>query len=161
MSGLSYEFWGLVVSIAGVIITIVKMWITASEKLAQHKQFVVTSLAVQEKMILENQARIDENRLAAVKEVEQIKRDRADRVAAVYNEIESIKKLREMDVKELTVSLRDSIEKTTAIEEKHHAEVILKIEALTVQLTDMCSTFKEYRRTHNGNGKKGGYDAEV
>jgi hypothetical protein len=145
-----WQFWGLSATIAGLIITIVKMWLSSSEKLAAHKQFVVTSLAVQEKMILDNQSKIDENRLNILRDMEQIKRDRADRVAAVYAEIEAIKKMRETDVKELTTALRDSIDKTTAIEERHHNEVIVKIEALTVQLTDMCSTFKEYRRTHNG-----------
>lgn len=126
------------------------MWLSSSEKLAAHKQFVVTSLAVHEKMILDNQSKIDENRLNIIRDMEQIKRDRADRVAAVYAEIEAIKKMRETDVKELGIAITKSNEKIAINEEKHHSEVITKIESLTVQLTDMCSTFKEYRRTHNG-----------
>lgn len=152
MKGLSYEFWGLAVSIGGVIIAIVRMWLSSNEKLAEHKQFVITSLAVHEKMILDNQAKIDENRLNAIKELEQVKKDRADRVASVYAEIEAIKKIRETDVRELTSAMKDSINQTTSIEERHHHEVMAEIKQLTIQLTDMCSTFKEYRNARNGKG---------
>ena len=87
-----WQFWGLTGTIAGIIITIVKMWLSSSEKLAAHKQFVVTSLAVQEKMMLDNQSKIEENKLNFMRDLEQVKKDRADRVAAVYAEIENIKK---------------------------------------------------------------------
>lgn len=146
-----WQFWGLTGTIAGIIIAIVKMWLSSSEKLAAHKQFVVTSLAVQEKMMLDNQSKIEENKLDFMRDLEQIKKDRADRVIAIYTEIENIKKIRETDVKELGIAITKSNEKIAINEEKHHSEVISKIEILTVQLTDMCSTFKEYRRTHNGN----------
>lgn len=149
---LSFEFYGLAISIVGVIITIVKMWLSSNEKLAEHKQFVVKSLAVQEALILDNQTHIEEHKAQSEKEMEQIRRDRADRVAAVYTEIENIKKMRETDVKELTAAMRESIKQTTLVEERHHYEVMAEIKQLTVQLTDMCSTFKEYRSTRNGKG---------
>ena len=84
-------------------------------------------------------------------ELEKVKADRADRVRQVYSEIETLRKLHDTDTKDLYASLEKAVEKTTGIEERHHNEVMTKMENLTVQITTMCATFAEYRKTRNGN----------
>lgn len=85
-------------------------------------------------------------------ELEKVKADRADRVRQVYSEIEALRKMQENTSNELYESLERSIDKTTAIEERHHTEVMSEIRSLTVQITSMCATFNEYRKTRNGHG---------
>lgn len=131
---------GVIVSILGLAVTVWKIWKTNIQELQR----------ISDK-VSQNELRIAEIDNDFRSQIETVKRDRADRVAAVYNEIETIKRMRETDVRELTAAMSVGIDKATAIEEKHHAEVMAEIKLLTVQLTDMCSTFKEYRRTRNGN----------
>lgn len=131
---------GVIVSILGLAVTVWKIWKTNIQELQR----------ISDK-VSQNELRIAEIDNDFRSQIETVKRDRADRVAAVYNEIETIKRMREADVRELTAAMSVGIDKATAIEEKHHAEVMAEIKLLTVQLTDMCSTFKEYRRTRNGN----------
>lgn len=131
---------GVIVSILGLAVTVWKIWKTNIQELQR----------ISDK-VSQNELRIAEIDNDFRSQIENVKRDRADRVAAVYNEIETIKRMRETDVRELTAAMSVGIDKATAIEEKHHAEVMAEIKLLTVQLTDMCSTFKEYRRTRNGN----------
>jgi hypothetical protein len=131
---------GVIVSILGLAVTVWKIWKTNIQELQR----------ISDK-VSQNELRIAEIDNDFRSQIETVKRDRADRVEAVYNEIETIKRMRETDVRELTAAMSVGIDKATAIEEKHHAEVMAEIKLLTVQLTDMCSTFKEYRRTRNGN----------
>lgn len=131
---------GVIVSILGLAVTVWKIWKTNIQELQR----------ISDK-VSQNELRIAEIDNDFRSQIETVKRDRADMVAAVYNEIETIKRMRETDVRELTAAMSVGIDKATAIEEKHHAEVMAEIKLLTVQLTDMCSTFKEYRRTRNGN----------
>jgi uncharacterized membrane-anchored protein YhcB (DUF1043 family) len=145
MEMFSYEFYGLLIAVVGLGLTILKMWLDSKEKLAKHQMDVNTALAVQKGEIDVVRDKIAEHKAEVTKDLEQVKRDRADRVAAVYAEIDAIKRMRETDVKELTVIMEKAIERTANSEKEHHNEVIGKINALTVQLTDMCSTFKEYR----------------
>ncbi len=131
---------GVIVSILGLAVTVWKIWKTNIQELQR----------ISDK-VSQNELRIAEIDNDFRSQIETVKRDRADSVAAVYNEIETIKRMRETDVRKLTAAMSVGIDKATAIEEKHHAEVMAEIKLLTVQLTDMCSTFKEYRRTRNGN----------
>jgi len=131
---------GVIVSILGLAVTVWKIWKTNIQELQR----------ISDK-VSQNELRIAEIDNDFRSQIETVKRDRADSVAAVYNEIETIKRMRKTDVRELTAAMSVGIDKATAIEEKHHAEVMAEIKLLTVQLTDMCSTFKEYRRTRNGN----------
>lgn len=87
-------------------------------------------------------------------ELEKVKADRADRVRQVYAEIESLRKMQESTSNDLYESLERAIDKTTATEERHHSEVMSEIRSLTVQITTMCATFNEYRKSRNGNEKK-------
>lgn len=149
MEMFSYEFYGLLIAVVSLAATIGKMWVDSKEKLAKHQMDVNTALAVQKSEIDVVKGKIEEHRVELTKDIEQVKRDRADRVAAVYAEIDAIKRMRETDVKELTVIMEKAIERTANAEKEHHNEVIGKINALTVQLTDMCSTFKEYRKNQD------------
>ena len=87
------------------------------------------------------------------KEQENIKRVWEVNISNTMARIEKIEKEKDDDVKTLSSAIINSNREIAAVEIKHHGEVIGKIESLTVQLTDMCSTFKEYRRTRNGNSK--------
>lgn len=87
-------------------------------------------------------------------ELEKVKADRADRVRQVYAEIEALRKMQESTSNDLYESLERAIDKTTSTEERHHSEVMTEIRSLTVQVTTMCATFAEYRKTRNGYEKK-------
>lgn len=87
-------------------------------------------------------------------ELEKVKGDRADRVRQVYAEIEALRKMQESTSNDLYESLERAIDKTTSTEERHHSEVMTEIRSLTVQVTTMCATFAEYRKTRNGYEKK-------
>lgn len=61
-------------------------------------------------------------------------------------EIDELKKLHAKDVSELYKSIQNAVDKTTGIEERHHCELVQKIDGLTLKVTTMCATFEEYRR---------------
>jgi gas vesicle protein len=83
-------------------------------------------------------------------EIEQMKSDQAETEKDLYNEISCLKNLHTIDVKELAGEIKKSYEKTSEIEQRHHEEVMREIKTLAVELTAMCSTWDEYRSTHNG-----------
>ncbi len=93
--------------------------------------------------------------------VEKVINDRTDIVKSIYEEMAKITKTHVSDIKVIQELITDSVNKTREIETRHHDEVMNEIKALTIQLTDMCSTFKEYRRLRNGDSDKKGKDVNA
>jgi hypothetical protein len=166
---MNYELIGTIIAISGLAFG---MWkIQHDSNIANHNREVSQGKEMQmiTDKVMANEQNIAQMREQFRKEIdlncetyrlelENVKRARAENVANAMARIERVEKMRETDVKELSGSIKESMKEATAIEEKHHNEVMDEIKTLTVQLTDMCSTFKEYRRTRNGNGNKKGDD---
>jgi gas vesicle protein len=83
-------------------------------------------------------------------EIVRMKSDQAQTEKDLYNEISGLKNLHTTDVKELAGEIKNSYKETSEIEQRHHEEVMREIKTLAIELTAMCSTWDEYRSTHNG-----------
>lgn len=74
------------------------------------------------------------------------KEAREKRVEMIQEQINNLRSLHNNDVDKLTKAMEKSNDKNIIIEERHHAEVLSKIEILTEKVTHVCATFEEYRR---------------
>ena len=140
MDHIDWQFWGALMGFISLAFGMYK--------------FQKSNIREQERMagdIQSNQREI----VRVDKRVEKVIEERGGIVKDIYQRMGEVTNTHNKDVRELHELIEESIERTRELETRHHEEVIEKIGGLTVQLTDMCSTFKEYRRTHNGNtGKK-------
>lgn len=132
------EFWAFILTVIGLVISMIKMW----------SVFVKEHTILQEN-VLSNKKEIEESRqqstidLAAHTqsnkvEFEQVRCDRADRVRAVYEEIAELKRLRLLDTSNVSTAL------------EHMTD---QLHRNTVELTRLTATFEEYRKNRNGHSK--------
>jgi len=141
-----YEFWGLFLAVIGTIIAIVKIWFKWSVKMADHKEFVIKQLAIMNEQTSNNTKDIGE----AFDDIDKIKTDGSKQRKDIYDKIGEVNKMREQDIKSLAEAVERSIEKSRGVEERHHGEIMGKIEGLTIKVIEVCSTFEEYRKSRNG-----------
>ena len=153
---MEYQTSALIVAIMGVIVAIVKIWLTSKEKLASHKEFVISELASINQRIIDNTKEIEEHRVNTNLQIEEVKKEKAERLRDLWKEIDMIKKAREDDLKELTKTFERSIEKYTTVEERHHTEVMSEIRKLMVELSATRATFDEYRKRDDRNQRNMG-----
>lgn len=142
----NYEILGVIVALASLGVAIIRTWQTNRARMDKHKEFVLVEIAKINEKTLDNTREIAENRQSANVEIEKIRKEKLESLRAIYAEIESIKKMRESDVRDLTQTFEKAIEKSSAIEQKHHDEVMAEIKSLNTGLTRICATFEEYRK---------------
>ncbi len=140
MTYLSLEGVTLLFSIAGVVLALVKIWQKWSIKMAEHKEFVITELAVGRQRSLDNEKLIREHK------------DNTDL------EISKLKKLHEDDVRDIHSSIEKSFLRLHVENREDHNKLFDRIGNISNQLTEVCATFKDHKETHekpiNGRTKK-------
>lgn len=139
----SIEFWALVISVVTLAISSYKTWKTNIQEFQKLADRVLTN----EKNIKKHSEDI---RL----EMETVKRDRADRVAAMYKEIEDLKKLHKEDVLNLHDLFEKTMDKIQAQNQTDHKEITGKLDVMSRELTGICATFAEYRKHRNNKTPK-------
>ena len=68
-----------------------------------------------------------------------------ERVKIINGQIEALRSLHMNDVDKMTAKIERTFERSTAVEEAHHREVMAKIELLTEKVTTVCVSFAEHR----------------
>lgn len=69
-----------------------------------------------------------------------------ERVKIINGQIEALRSLHMNDVEKMTAKIERTFERSTAVEEAHHREVMAKIELLTEKVTTVCVSFAEHRK---------------
>lgn len=140
MDHIDWQFWGV---ITGFVTLAFGMYKFQRSNIREQTQMSSDIQSNQKEII-----RVD-------KRVEKVIEERVGIVKDIYQHLGEVTNTHNQDIRNLHELIEESIERTRELETRHHEEVIEKIAGLTIQLTDMCSTFKEYRRTRNGCDKKG------
>ena len=140
MDHIDWQFWGV---ITGFVTLAFGMYKFQRSNIREQTQMSSDIQSNQKEII-----RVD-------KRVEKVIEERVGIVKDIYQHLGEVTNTHNQDVRNLHELIEESIERTRELETRHHEEVIEKIAGLTIQLTDMCSTFKEYRRTRNDWDKKG------
>ena len=140
MDHIDWQFWGV---ITGFVTLAFGMYKFQRSNIREQTQMSSDIQSNQKEII-----RVD-------KRVEKVIEERVGIVKDIYQHLGEVTNTHNQDVRNLHELIEESIERTRELETRHHEEVIEKIAGLTTQLTDMCSTFKEYRRTRNDWDKKG------
>jgi len=130
-----YQFYGTVLTIIGIIIAIVRGWLKQSERIS----------AINERT-LSLEKDIEEYKSNTNTDIANIKSDRSLCRKDIYARIDEVVKMKDVDMKELTAAISKSIEKYSDREDKHHNEVIAKMEGLNVRVETMIATFEEFRK---------------
>ena len=68
-----------------------------------------------------------------------------ERVRVINGQIEALRSLHMNDVEKMTAKIERTFERSTAVEEAHHREVMAKIELITEKLTTVCVSFEAHR----------------
>ena len=68
-----------------------------------------------------------------------------ERVRVINGQIEALRSLHLNDVEKMTAKIERTFERSTAVEEAHHREVMAKIEIITEKLTTVCVSFEAHR----------------
>lgn len=68
-----------------------------------------------------------------------------ERVRVINGQIEALRSLHLNDVEKMTAKIERTFERSTAVEEAHHKEVMAKIEIITEKLTNVCVSFEAHR----------------
>lgn len=68
-----------------------------------------------------------------------------ERVRVINGQIEALRSLHMNDVEKMTAKIERTFERSTAVEEAHHREVMSKIEIITEKLTTVCVSFEAHR----------------
>lgn len=68
-----------------------------------------------------------------------------ERVKVINGQIEALRSLHMNDVDKITAKIERTFERSTAVEEAHHREVMAKMEVLTEKVTTVCVSFAEHR----------------
>jgi hypothetical protein len=68
-----------------------------------------------------------------------------ERVRVINGQIEALRSLHLNDVEKMTAKIERTFERSTAVEEAHHKEVMAKIEIITEKLTTVCVSFEAHR----------------
>lgn len=148
MDRIDWQFWGALMGFVSLAFGMYK--------------FQRSNIREQERM--SNSIESNQREIVRVdKRVEKVIEERVGIVKDIYQRMGEVTATHNKDVREMQDLIEESIERTREVENRHHEEVMSEIKMLTIQLTDMCSTFKEYRRSRNGNsnGRKGNGDAET
>lgn len=142
MKNFDWEFVGTVIAVFTLAVTMYKTWKNNIREL-QHISDKVDANAME---IAKNHDRYQ-------LELERIKLDRADRVRAIYTEIDDLKKLHMKDVNDLKEVFEEAVEKMEVQNRCDHKEITHALTGIEKELTALSATFIEYRKTRNGNSK--------
>lgn len=145
---------GVIVAIGSLALSMFGIW----RKNIQQLQAITDKVETNEKNISINhdmiQKQMAENCATYRIELEQVKSDRAERVRAVYHEIEELKKLHSKDVIDLYGLFEKTMEKIEKQNMADHKEITGTLTSIQKELTDLGATFREYRKARNGHEKK-------
>lgn len=154
-------------TIAGYIFGIIKVWNKWAVKQAKHETWLVAELkkisteakTSEDKLankIATNEESISHNNSIMRLEMEQVKRDRAERVRAVYEEIVNLKKLHENDVIDLRSSIEKAVHELKEDNKEDHIKIFdkqdkifEKFEQIGKTLADVCAAFHTYTKLNS------------
>jgi predicted nuclease with TOPRIM domain len=143
MKNINWELLGTIIAVTTLAITMYKTWKSNIQELQKISDKVEA-----------NAVDIAKNHDRYQVELEQVKADRADRVRAVYHEIDDLKKLHMKDVNDLKEVFEEAVEKMEVQNRCDHKEITHALTAIEKELTALSATFTEYRKTRNGNTPK-------
>ena len=134
---------GTIIAFLALVVTIIKMWAS----------FIREHAKLQEK-VLENEKDIANHCAASAIELEKIRKEEQSTIDSIYSEIENLRKMREADSKEFLTKMDRMVDKLQHESRQDHKELMARLDTLSTQVTQVCATFDEYRKTRNGEGKK-------
>jgi len=134
---------GTIIAFLALVVTIIKMWTS----------FVREHTKLQEK-VLENEKDIANHYTTSTLELEKFRKEEHETVDSIYGEIENLRKMREADSKEFLTKMDRMVDKLQHESRQDHKELMERLDKLSTQVTQVCATFDEYRKTRNGGEKK-------
>ena len=152
-------------TVAGYIFGMIEVWNKWSVKQAKHDVWLIAELknmsteakTSDEKLaekIMVNESLITHNNTIMKIEMEQVKKDRADRVRAVYEEIANLKKLHESDVIDLRSSIEKAVHELKEDNKEDHKlifakqdKIFEKFEEVGKTLSEVCAAFIAYKES--------------
>lgn len=152
-------------TVAGYIFGMIKVWNKWSVKQAKHDVWLIAELkkmsteakTSDDKLadkIISNESLITHNNTIMQLEMEQVKKDRADRVRAVYEEIANLKKLHESDVIDLRSSIEKAVHELKEDNKEDHRlifakqdKIFEKFEEVGKTLSEVCAAFIAYKES--------------
>ena len=161
----TFEIILFTLTVAGYIFGIIKVWNKWAVKQARHETWLIAELkkmAAEAKTsddklankISTNEENINHNNSIMRMEMEQVKKDRAERVRAVYEEIANLKKLHESDVIDLRSSIEKAVHELKEDNKEDHKlifakqdKIFEKFEEVGKTLSEVCAAFVAYKES--------------
>lgn len=132
-------------TLAGIIVAMVKIWQKWSLRLAQYKESTIKQIATMSQKVNDNQKRMSEHHDATTLEIEKMRLERERIVEGINNRIQNLEKKHEDDVNSLQSAIEKAFAKIYTENRDDHGKIFDKLDNLSEQVVSVCATFAEFK----------------